>query len=402
MDERIYYTEPQTLTCEAEVMSCEKVKDGYEVRVNRTVIFPSGGGQPRDRGTVAGHEVLAARDDGEAIYYTIDTPLSVGDVVKLETQAEVRLDHSQQHSGEHIVSGLAKKLFGAANVGFHMAEDYMTIDLDMMLDRAQLSALESAANDVIYRDVPITYALVGDDELEHIELRKRSEKAKGLIRIVTIDGADSCTCCGTHVKSTGCIGAIKIVDFVKYKAGVRIWLACGKRAINDYDKKHTELAAIAKNFSTKWTNAHEAVMKQSKELASAKRELKKRTLELCDYKAKKLIEQAADTRRGKLVFVFEEDGGMDYIKTLSERICTFSNAFAAVFARCGSTIFYRLMRSEGVNASAGEICRAVNVALNGKGGGRDDSAQGSAVVSDASVAAIEQIKSYIRNVLNAK
>ena len=149
MDERIYYTEPQTLTCEAEVMSCEKVKDGYEVHVNRTVIFPSGGGQPRDRGTVAGHEVLAARDDGEAIYYTIDTPLSVGDVVKLETQAEVRLDHSQQHSGEHIVSGLAKKLFGAANVGFHMAEDYMTIDLDMMLDRAQLSALESAANDAI-------------------------------------------------------------------------------------------------------------------------------------------------------------------------------------------------------------------------------------------------------------
>ena len=93
---------------------------------------------------------------------------------------------------------------------------------------------------------------------------------------------------------------------------------------------------------------------------------------------------------------------MDYIKTLSERICTFSNAFAAVFARCGSTIFYRLMRSEGVNASAGEICRAVNVALNGKGGGRDDSAQGSADVSDASVAAIEQIKSYIGNVLNAK
>ena len=403
MTKRLYYEE-NAIRCRAKVLCCRKAEAGYEVLTDATVIFPEGGGQPSDTGSLGSVQVLCAREEGEEIWHLTPEPLSEGQEVEILADATRRLDHSQQHSGEHILSGLAHTLYGAVNVGFHMAETYATLDLDLPLSETQLLELEREANRVIYRNAETTYRMVDAQELSSISLRKQTKGLTGEVRIVYVGDVDSCTCCGTHVKRSGEIGYIKITDHIHYKGGTRAWFACGMRAVEDYLAKQTTVDALAKVFCTKPENVVDAVNRQREELFQLRGVLRRRTDRLLDYQARELLESAEWIHGWKLVVYRQKEVEIGDLKRLAEEICGRENAIAVLFGEGSDTLCYQLMCTDGAKVSMREFCQVVNAAMGGKGGGRDGAAQGSAPLNRASdvEAAVAQLAAYIKIVMQKK
>lgn len=370
MTERLYYIHPIIASCEAEVVSCEKRGGGYAAVLDRTIIFPEGGGQPADRGTVGDAAIIDAREEHGEVVHIIDRELAPGSRVKVELDLARRLDHSEQHTGEHVLSGLAWKLFGTRNVGFHMAEDYCTIDLDKFLGADELALLEEEANRAVRRDLPVTEIHTDEAGLAALSLRKKSDAAVGDIRIVYIAGGevDSCTCCGTHCASTGEVGFIRIADSQKYKGGTRLWFSCGGRAVKEANALTRELTELARSYSTSRGELPGVLRAQSGELSLTKRELKARTAALCSALAEGTGRLAVKTQAGF---------SMEDVKLFTEALVEKGADIALVFGEKDGRVSYRALRREGVKAPMNELIKAVNGLVLGKGGGSPAFAQGS-------------------------
>jgi len=272
-DENAYLTE----FC-ASVVSCEKTDGGYAVILDKTAFFPEEGGQTADTGTLNGVRVIDVKIDGDTITHFVEKELSGEVTGKIDWDA--RYDKMQQHTGEHIVSGLVHKLYGYDNVGFHLGADDVTFDFNGPLTREQLDKIEIMANETVYKNAPIlTYY---PDDPKTLEYRSKSD-IEGAVRIVEIKDADMCACCAPHVKSTGEVGIIKLLEAQSYKGGVRVHLACGKRAVLDYQTKFYNLGVIATALSSGKNNAAEFFAKYQDDVASLKAQLsacKKKNLEL--------------------------------------------------------------------------------------------------------------------------
>ncbi|MGN0792448.1 MAG: DHHA1 domain-containing protein [Christensenellales bacterium] len=402
MTKRAYH-DNGALSCQAMVLDCVAVEGGYEILTDVTAIFPESGGQLSDTGRIGDAVISHAREEGELVWHMADRPLEKGAVVTVTADAEPRIDHTCQHSGEHILSGLASKLFGAVNVGFHMAEDYATIDLDTFLTHEQIQQLQREANRAVQRNVPVTSVVVRGEELENMPLRKQAKGLTGDIRIVYFeDGAvDSCTCCGTHVAYSGEVGYIKITSHIKYKGGVRIWFACGMRAVEDSLKNQDIVDSLAVRFSAKAEDVVSAVIRQGDELNAAKHQLRERTQQLQKYISAELLQSAESIGGARLVVSLQQGARMNELKTLAEKLTEQPEAVAVLFSLNGETLMYQLARGKAVKNSMRELIQAVNAAVGGKGGGRDEFAQGSAAVGGATdvEGTVEQIRSYCRAVL---
>lgn len=388
MTERLYYARPMQTSCEAAVISCGETKAGFAVVLDRTVIFPEGGGQPADHGMIGDAKVLDAQEMNGEVCHICDKPVPVGSAVRVTLDIPRRLDHSEQHTGEHVLSGLAYRLFGARNVGFHMAEDYCTIDLDTCLDADRIGLLEREANAAVRLDLPVTEEHTDHEALKKLTLRKKSEIVSDDIRIVYIAGGDidSCTCCGTHCASTGEVGYIRIADHQKYKGGVRLWFSCGGRAVNEAISLTRSFTELARSYSTSREELPAAVRKQSDELADSKRELKARTRALCDM-------IASGCGKKHAVMLMEGFGAND-VKMLTECLVEKGADIALVFGTKDGRTNYRALRAEGEKMPMNELVKAVNGLVNGKGGGSPAFAQGSAEGA-AAKETIELLENYI-------
>lgn len=372
MTEKLYYQNPVLNECEAEVLVCEKQGEGFRVLLDKTVIFPEGGGQPADKGFIGEAVVRDAQEINGEIWHECDIPLEVGAEYKVRFVQGIRRDHTEQHTGEHILSGIAYSLFGAKNVGFHMAEEYCTIDFDIFLNEDELTVLEREANLIVRLDLPVRADIVDASELDGLILRKKSDVKAEDVRIVYIDDGrvDSCTCCGTHFDSTGKVGAIKITDSQKYKGGTRLWFDCGGRAVNAAADMQRTVTELARGFSTGRKELAAAVKKQGEELGAAKREIKE--------KAKLIAQLIAESRghEGAVVINMQEFGAQD-ARFTAEALANTHRCAALVFGRSGDATYYSLAKSEGVECHMGEVCKAVNAAVAGKGGGNKAFASGS-------------------------
>lgn len=244
---------------DAVVISCEPFYDNWAVELDRTAFFPEGGGQPSDRGTIDNAEVLDVQLKDGRIYHITDSPVS-SDTVTCIIDFDRRLDFMQQHSGEHIVSGVARKLFGCENVGFHLSEDIVTLDLDKPLSREQLIKIEDGANKKVYENVDFNVYYPDDETLKTLDYRCKKE-LEGEIRIVDIDTVDRCACCAPHVKKSGEIGIIKLLSSESLRGGTRIEIKCGKRALDDYNAKYKNISAISSLLCVKQNETAEAVDK---------------------------------------------------------------------------------------------------------------------------------------------
>lgn len=250
MTNQIYYKNSSETTFEAKVLECSLVKEGYKVLLEQTAFFPGGGGQPHDEGTLNGLKVLKVLEEGDNIYHIVQEPLEVGQTIKGIVDHIRRRDFMQQHSGEHIVSGIVSELYGYSNVGFSLGEDKMTADFDGILTDEQVAKIEELANEAIYKNISICGQAYTQEEIKEITYRSKKE-IEGMIRLVSIEGYDCCACCGVHVEYTGQIGMIKILSADKHRGGTRLTILCGDRALRDYQMKHKYIDTLMSHLSLK-------------------------------------------------------------------------------------------------------------------------------------------------------
>lgn len=395
MTEKLYLNDSYLTLVQAQVIACTPMDGGFDVELDKTVLFPTGGGQPYDTGRIGGVSVLDVTEDGERVLHRTAEPIPVGCAVEVSVDWPRRFDHMQQHSGEHILSFAAKELFEAANVGFHMAAAYCTIDLNKPLTHEDVEALERRTNELIYANLPVTLTYVEAEELSNMQLRKVATGLAGTVRIVAMPGGDSCTCCGTHVNATGEIGMVKVTAHEHYKGGERLTFACGARALIHAQAQQRIVDAIARSFSCKPEDALDALLKLQQETANAKRENKALYAKVSGYLADEFLKNASAIGKRRLIVRLVEELPAAQLRPLALKLCEEPNMLALLLAAENEQLQYVLASNANVGLDMGELAQAVNTALNGRGGGRGTLAQGSAKNTPAARDAIEGLERYL-------
>lgn len=258
MTEKLYDINSYTKEFTATVLSCEKTESGYVVVLDKTAFFPEAGGQKSDIGFLNEAEVYDVQIEDDVLYHFINEELPVGQEVKGIINFERRFDFMQQHSAEHIVSGVANRLYGCQNVGFHLSEDIVTLDFDKPLNRDEILKVEELANKAVFENNKINTYYPETEKLEKLNYRSKGE-LEGAVRIVEIENTDMCACCAPHVKFTGEIGLIKLLASEKLRGGVRIELKAGARALKDYNERFFATAKIGDMLAVKYNETADAV-----------------------------------------------------------------------------------------------------------------------------------------------
>ncbi|HWP21755.1 MAG TPA: alanyl-tRNA editing protein, partial [Candidatus Cryosericum sp.] len=362
----------------ARVITCTPAENGFDVLLDQTVLFPEGGGQPCDTGWIGDARVLSCREDHGEVVHTTDRALTVGETVSVRLDWARRFDFMQQHTGEHLLSFSFYKLFEAANIGFHLALDYATIDFDMPLSREQIAEAELLANSYVWRNLPVMAAFYDSEEdVKSLPLRKHAEGLTAPIRIVSIEDADMCTCCAPHCALTGEIGSIFVLDAAGYKGGTRVTFLCGERALRRHRAEHDDLDAVARRFSTSRENAVSAVAKLSDEYGALKRRERELAKELNGFLSNELRSNAKQA--GKFRVSVRLFSGMDAGRLKDLAQCAAEpGVLAVLFSQVDGKLSYVLASGEKFPLDVGELIPAVNAATGGKGGGRGTLAQGMA------------------------
>ena len=375
MDHRkLYYADSHLKEFSATVTGCTETKGGWAVTLDATAFYPTGGGQNCDLGTLGGANVLDVREQAEEIIHLCDAPLQIGSTVKGAIDWERRFDHMQQHSGEHLVMGQVYQKFGYHNVGFHMGTGLVTIDLDGPVSWEDLLEIESNVNRIIWENRPVKTWYPSAEELPTVNYR--SKKALPWpVRIVEFSGADVCACCGTHVKFTGEIGMVKFVSCIKFKEGVRIEMASGKRAMELFRNIFEQNRQVSQTFSAKILETGAAAKKFNELLNQEK------------YRAtglqRKLFAAIAAGCAGKAQAVhFEEGLNPGSVRELADAIAEKAQT-AIVYSGTDDAGYSICIISK--TADTRELGKAVNAALNGRGGGKPGAFQGSIQASKAQI-----------------
>ena len=376
MSEKLYYSDPFLQEFTATVLSCEQDKAGWKVVLDRTTFYPEGGGQPADTGILGDASVIDVREKEGVIVHTCDKALNVGDTATGRIDWARRFDHMQQHSGEHIVSGIICARYGCDNVGFHLGKDIVTIDFNHDISPEDLPSIEAHANAFIWSDTPIDIRFLEGDALRQAEYRSK-KFIPGLVRLVAFPGADCCACCGTHVLRAGQVGLVKLLSCQKFREGVRMELLCGKRAFDYLSGTWEQNLAVSRALSAKPLQTHAAVERLKGELESVK--LRAATLETADF-ARKGAEYAG---KGDVV-LFEGDMSADSVRRLCDAVLDTCGGRCAVFAGEDGNFKYAVGIREG---DIRPLVKELNGALNGRGGGKPNFAQGSVAAKEADIQA---------------
>ena len=373
--ERLYYENQYTRSFSSRVVSCEREGGVWLVTLESTAFYPEGGGQPGDIGTLGAAGVTDTQErDGEVIHLCT-APLEPGSPVSGEIDWPRRFDFMQQHSGEHIVSGLVHARFGYDNVGFHMGAETTAIDFSGELGWNELMDIERAANEKLWENLPVEVSWPCAGELARLDYRSKKE-LHGAVRIVSVPGADVCACCGTHVARTGEIGLIKIISAQKLRGGTRAELLCGRRAYDHVCRASEQNRQISMLLSAKAEETAAAVARVQSELDSTKYRLYG-----CEEQLFRALTRALDGRGEKPLFA---DGlAPDGVRRLAAAAAEACAGRAAVFSGSdGEGYKYALMRP--ADELVG-LTKRMNAALNGRGGGRPPLAQGSVQASRAEI-----------------
>ena len=372
---KLYYEDCHMTKFSARVISCEAGKKGFEIILDRTVFYPEGGGQACDKGNLNDAVVLDVQERGEDVVHLCREALEPGTEVEGVIDWDRRFDLMQQHSGEHIISGIVNRLFGYHNVGFHMGKDLVTIDFDGMLTLSDLHRIENLANEAVWQNLPIRCWYPSPEELPTVGYRSKRE-LPWPVRVVEVPGYDKCACCGVHVANTGEIGIIKLFSVVKFHQGVRIEMACGRRALGLLQSVFEENRKVSQAFSAKILESGDAARKMNEMLSAEK--LRSSALQ------KRLFAAIAAEYAGKGDIVHIDDM-LDNagVRDLADAIAEVCGGRAAVFSGSDETGFsYCLATREGDLRAFG---KEMNAALNGRGGGKPNFLQGSVKASKAEI-----------------
>lgn len=380
--QKLYYENCHLREFSATVIGCEETEKGYFVTLDRTAFYPEGGGQACDLGTLGDACVLDVRESGESVRHLCDRPLPVGKTVTGSIDWERRFDQMQQHTGEHIVSGILHRLLGAHNVGFHMGTDVTTIDFDVPVPAELLSRVEQEANEAVFANLPVECSYPSEEAL--IKIPYRSKKALPWpVRIVEVPGYDICACCGVHVARTGEIGIIKLLSCVKFHEGVRIEMVCGKKALSLLDRIYEQNKLVSQAFSAKLLETGAAAQKMSEALAAEK--FRGTGLE------RQLFDRiAGDYENAGNVVYFAEGLQPASVRELADRIGKKCGGIGAVFSGDDESGYQVCLVCKDGDVKA--LGQAMNQALCGRGGGKAGFHQGSVKATRAQIEAFFKAK----------
>ena len=372
MTEKLYYTDSHIHEFSARVLSCEKAKKGFAVVLDKTAFFPEGGGQPADTGIIGPAAVRDVQEQNGEIFHYTDQALTPGEEYACALDWEQRLCRMQNHSGEHIVSGITHKLYGFDNVGFHMGAECMTIDFSGELSWEQLTEIETLANQAVRDDLPVKTCFPGPEALSQMEYRSKLELTHD-VRIVEIPGTDRCACCAPHVKRTGEIGLIKLLSAERHRGGVRIELVCGMDALRECRLMQENVTAISGLLSAKRAKSAAAVERVLAEQAR----LKERVAELSMALARLKAERFGYTEGNICVFdkVLDEVALRELVNLLMEKC----GGMAGAFSGSDETGYMYIIGSKNIDLRSHS--REINAAINGKGGGTAEMIRGRASTS---------------------
>lgn len=397
MTVKLYENNSLLKSCQAVVTACTESKGKYLIELDQTVFFPEGGGQLSDKGIISDAKVAHVAEKNGHILHECDKPLAVGSMVEAKLDWMVRLDRMQQHLGEHILSYAFWKLFKANNVGFHMNEDNVTIDLDKEMTPEELLKAEHLTNEIIWDNRPVSVNYMDSTELEahKNEMRKFNDKLTGILRIVSVEGADICTCCGTHPPFTGMVGSVKIIRSDKHKNGCRVEFLCGRRALLDADKKNNILLSVAADFSAKPEQVPERLAKLHKEVEELHEQLKAKTLALLERGLEDKLAEAALRADGSKLLVMALTGDGKESKLLMPRLMSLTNTVSVIFSVQPERISYVLVLGDDTSGDCRTYIKIVNEIFAGRGGGKPDCAQGGAPYCDDWQDKLDQAKNAL-------
>ena len=366
MTRKLYYEDCHLKTFSARVLSCEQSEKGWEIILDATAFYPEGGGQACDLGTLGSANVLDVQERGEEIIHLCDSPLEVGTEVEGNLDWERRFILMQQHTGEHIVSGVIHTTYGWHNVGFHMGGHIITIDFDGMIPAEDLPKIEATVNDAIWRNLPVRCWYPSEEELPHVGYRTK-RALPWPVRIVEVPGFDKCACCGVHVAYTGEVGLVKLFSVVKFHQGVRIEMACGRRALELLNHAYDQNRQVSQAFSAKITDTGAAARKMNEALAAEKFRCTGLQRQLFRFIADSYVNQ-------ENILHFAEDLEPALVRDLADAIADRVSGMAAVFSGTDEAGYsYCLVTRNGDLRAFG---KAMTQALSGRGGGKPNFQQG--------------------------
>lgn len=352
------------------VLSCEEKDGAYFVVLNQTAFFPEGGGQDADKGKIGEADVLDVQIKNDVIYHKVNKSFNENEEVTCKLDWETRFSRMQNHTGEHIVSGVIHSLFSYNNVGFHMNDTLVTLDVDGPLNDEDIKKIELKSNKAIYENKSIKAIYPTAEELPDYDYRSKLDITEG-VRLIEIEDYDLCACCAPHVAKTGEIGIIKIIGYIPYKKGTRIEMLCGLLAFNDYSNLHTTNKSVMNMLSAKRFEIAESVERIQGELGSARAENKKLLSQLATLKMEKHI-------NGNTICVFIDGVSYDELRNCSNSLIE-EYEYCYLFSNTDADNYIYVVSSKENNVR--ELVQNLNKAFNGKGGGRDTYAQGKIIAS---------------------
>ncbi len=377
MTRKLFYEDAYLRRFTARVTSCAETARGWEITLNATAFYPEGGGQACDTGTLGTARVSDVRERGEEIVHLCDTPLEIGAEVEGVVDFERRFDLMQQHTGEHILSGIIHRRWGYENTGFHIGADVLQVDFDGVVPPELLPELEREVNEAIFRNLPLRCWVPSPEELPTVFYRTK-RALPWPVRIVQVPGYDSCACCGIHVAHTGEVGIVKLFSAMPLRGGTRIEMACGARALALLNAVYEQNRMVSQAFSAKITETGLAAQKMNEALAAEKfrmTALRRRLFRM-------IAESYANCAD---VLHFEADLEPALVRELADAIAEKISGTAAVFSGTDESGYSFCMVSRSTDLRARG--KALTAALSGRGGGKPNALQGRVAATEAAIRA---------------
>ncbi len=376
MTRKLFYEDCHLTRFTARVTACTPGKTGYLVTLDATAFYPTGGGQACDLGCLGKTQVLDVYTRDDQVVHVCRDKLPVGETVEGAVDGPRRFDLMQQHTGEHIFSGIIYRRFGFHNTGFHMGADVVTIDFDGVIPSEALAEIEAEANEAVWKNLPVNCYYPTQDELERLTYRSK-RALPWPVRIVEIPGYDRCACCGVHVAATGEAGPVKIFSAIGFRSGTRMEIACGGRAMELLSRAFEQNRQVSQAFSAKWTETGMAARKMNEALAQEKYR--------CVGLQRRILLGIAQQYGNHNTNILHFEPGLEpaLLRELAEALAARCTGTAAVFSGDDAAGYRFCLASR--QGDLRLLGQAMTRALSGRGGGKAEFQQGSVRASRAQI-----------------
>lgn len=381
MTDKLYYDQAYLKEFDARVVSVRIIEDKYHICLDRSAFYPTSGGQPFDTGRINSANVLDVYvDDAHDVWHVVDSEFSTGDNVHCKIDWNRRFDHMQQHAGDHMIASALHRLYGGVTIGLHISDETSTIDVAMPEGAVRISGedirrVEADVNARIQADVPIRCWFPEEDELKSLPLRKAPTVSEN-VRIVAIGDDEMVACGGTHPKSAGEIGLVKILNVTPARGKMRVCFVAGDRAMRDYQIKHNCALEVANLLSTTVDNIPLHVSNLLERLKAADFELNHLKKQMMFARIPELSDNAIELENGAKLIAAMFDCDAQLLKDVASRMIKQQGIVALLGARNSAGAMFVFARSEDVDMHMGQLLSSAAKSLGGKGGGRPDFAQG--------------------------